>query len=147
MKPLRMSNEGPRVRSRLGWLGTVSATVLMGLSQPAVAAGSWVAQVQGVRVTMAEREVRSAPLVAPTAVPGDATLAEVSWRYRLPPGEAVRAWLCQGEACTALSGERGTTRAFSGGRVHDPLHFRFALRPGHKRMVQVQGLQLIAHYR
>ncbi len=118
----------------------------MALSQPTEAAGSWVAEVQGVRVTMAEREVRSAPLVAPTAVPGDATLAEVSWRYRLPPGEAVRAWLCQGEACTALSGERGTTRAFSGGRVHEPLHFRFALMPGHKRMIQVQGLQLIANY-
>lgn len=119
----------------------------MALSQPTEAAGSWVAEVQGVRVTMAEREVRSAPLLAPAAVPGDATLAEVSWQYRVAPGEAVRAWLCQGENCTALSGERGSTRAFSGGRVHDPLHFRFALRPGHKRMVQVQGLQLIAHYR
>ena len=134
-------------RRRLGWLGGLSALAVMALSQPTEAAGSWVAEVQGVRVTMAEREVRSAPLVAPTAVPGDATLAEVSWRYRLPPGEAVRAWLCQGEACTALSGERGTTRAFSGGRVHEPLHFRFALRPGHKRMIQVQGLQLIANYR
>ncbi|WP_218314123.1 flagellar protein FlhE [Halomonas sp. 18071143] len=133
-------------RRRLGWLGGLSALAVMALSQPTEAAGSWVAEVQGVRVTMAEREVRSAPLVAPTAVPGDATLAEVSWRYRLPPGEAVRAWLCQGEACTALSGERGTTRAFSGGRVHEPLHFRFALMPGHKRMIQVQGLQLIANY-
>lgn len=105
------------------------------------------AHTSGVRVTMADREVRSAPIAAPAAVPDAARIDSVSWQYRLPHGEQVRAWLCQAETCVPISALRGTTQALAGSMARGPLHFRFALSAGQKRMVEVQGLQLIVNYR
>lgn len=129
---------------RAGPVGLALAMVLAVGS--ALAAGSWVGTAPGVRVALAEREVASSPLVPPAGLSGG-TIDTVGWRFRLPPGVAVRARLCHAEGCMALETVQGSSRALAGLPADRPLHFRFALAPGQRQAVAVQGLQVIVNYR
>ncbi|PXX92872.1 flagellar protein FlhE [Halomonas heilongjiangensis] len=120
--------------------------VMAMVAAPVLAAGSWVASVPGVRVALAEREVASSPLAPPQAA-ADGTIDSVGWQFRLPPGGAVRARLCHAGGCITLGAGQGSSRALAGLPAATPLHFRFALAPGQRRAVAVQGLQVIVNYR
>ncbi|GHE21331.1 flagellar protein FlhE [Halomonas urumqiensis] len=113
---------------------------------PAVSAGSWVAAAPSVRVVMAEREVASAPLSSSGGqVQGE--IATITWQYQVPPGETVRARLCHADGCLPIAAPRGTSNGFAGMAADTPLEFRFALAPGQRQAVTVQGLQVIVNYR
>ncbi|MFY0989134.1 flagellar protein FlhE [Halomonas sp. C05BenzN] len=135
-----MSAVGRRCRAM------AAAVVLALLPAAALAAGSWVASVPGVRVALAEREVVSSSLTSPGPVP-DGRVDTVAWQFRLPPGTSVRARLCHPGGCIPLGAGRGSSRALAGLPADTPLHFRFALEPGQRRAVAVQGLQVIVNYR
>lgn len=125
---------------------TLLTAALGGVGSVAVAAGSWVATAPGVRVAMAEREVASAPLAAPAGLVAG-RIETLTWRYRLAPGQAVRARLCHADGCLPLSGSRGSSQALAGLPGSTSLHFRFALAPGQGKATTVQGLQVIVNYR
>ncbi|QJQ94406.1 MULTISPECIES: flagellar protein FlhE [Halomonadaceae] len=113
-----------------------------------MASGSWVVSAPSVRVAMAERETHSAPMQFSdgSAVSRGARIHSVSWQYRLPPGTQVRAWLCQENDCITLNQARGSSLALAGRSATRPMHFRFALPQGQKKMVEVRELQLIVNY-
>lgn len=123
--------------------------LLMGLfaAESMAAAGSWVLQAPSVRVAVPGRQYESAPLAAPEpdALAGR-RLVSLSWHFQLPPGRGLQSWLCQDHHCIALSATEGRPDT-SGLRLDKPLRFRFALPPGERRAVTVQGLQLILNYR
>lgn len=117
-----------------------------GLGEPARAGGSWVAEASAVRVAILGREVASETLAPPDGVAAKERIAEVRWRFRLPPGERVRARLCHPRGCVRLRGGRGTSRALAGLTAGEALHFRFERPPG-QGPVTVTGLQVIVNYR
>lgn len=135
---------GTRLRGRPAGLLAAWWLVMAMVAAPVLAAGSWVASVPGVRVALAEREVASRSMVPPQAA--DGTIDSVGWQYRLPPGGAVRARLCHVGGCITLGAGQGSSRALAGLPADTPLHFRFALAPGQRRAVAVQGLQVIVNY-
>lgn len=135
-----------RGAARLALVMTLLTAALGGVESVAAAAGSWVATAPGVRVAMATREVTSAPLVAPGGLATE-RIETLTWRYRLAPGQAVRARLCHANGCLPLSGSRGSSRALAGLSGSTTLHFRFALAPGQGKATTVQGLQVIVNYR
>lgn len=111
------------------------------------AAGSWVASAPAITVAMAGRSVASDELAPPNPeLARGQRIGRVSWQYRVPPGVAVDAWLCQGAQCVALPGPRGHTQALAGLEAQVPLHFRFALGDRRQRPVTLQGLQVIVNH-
>ncbi|WP_116474193.1 flagellar protein FlhE [Zobellella maritima] len=129
------------------WLPLLFLTTLLTATGAVAAAGSWVLQAPAVRVAVPGRQYVSAALVVPEpASLAGRRLVSLSWRYQLPTGRQLQAWLCQDERCIALSAAEGAPDT-SGLRLEVPLRFRFALPPGERQAVTVQGLQLILNYR
>lgn len=136
--------------SRLGrWVvgvGRVAGLVALVLPVLALAAGSWVATAPTMRVAMVDRESVSRSLSPPGAsVAGEIT--SVVWRYRVPPGTALRGRLCHPGRCVPLVAPRGNSEGLAGLPANQPLRFHFALASGHPQAVTVQGLQVIVNYR
>ncbi|OJA07440.1 flagellar FlhE [Halomonas sp. QHL1] len=125
----------------------LTGCLLAGLTANAQAApGSWSSQIPGLMVAMSDRASTSKMATPPTV--GNiqsGQLGRVQWQFEYPHGALLNAWLCHPEQCVALTGMRGSTAALAGRAAEEPLHFRFALRPG-QRPVRVQGLQLIVNY-
>ncbi|WP_445001219.1 flagellar protein FlhE [Halomonas mongoliensis] len=88
----------------------------------------------------------STPMRPPPGVTAG-VIREVRWRFDLPAGQAVVAWLCHQDVCVPLGSRSGITQALNGVPAATPLHFRFALAPGQRRAVQVSDLQVIVNYR
>ncbi len=118
---------------------------LLFIAAPVTAAGSWVASAPPLRVIMAERESRSAPLQPPASVT-DAKIVSLGWRFKAPPGADLRGRICQAETCVAINAMRGRSQALVGLPATKPLRFHFSLAPGQRQAVVVQGLQLIVNY-
>jgi flagellar protein FlhE len=112
----------------------------------AVADGSWVASAPPLRVIAGDRETVSDPLSPPIEVPNGSLIREVMWRIRAPVGLTVQARLCQAGDCILLPTARGRSPGLMGLPADQPLRFRFSLRPGQRRAVLVQGLQVIVNY-
>ncbi|MDR5893307.1 flagellar protein FlhE [Halomonas mongoliensis] len=110
------------------------------------AAGSWTGQAGPVRAVMVDRGMESTPMRPPPGVTAG-VMHEVRWRFGVPAGQAVVAWLCHQDGCVPLDSRSGITQALSGVPAATPLHFRFALAPGQRRAVQVSDLQVIVNYR
>lgn len=129
---------------RVGWL----ILLLLPAARAMAAAGSWVASAPAVRVAVPGRQYLSAPLGAaePERLTGQ-RLVSLSWRYQVPAGRQVQAWLCQREHCLHLSDARGKRRLWPGFSPDSQVRFRFALPSGEQRPLTVQGLQLIVNYR
>ncbi|RTR04442.1 flagellar protein FlhE [Halomonas nitroreducens] len=117
-----------------------------GLGEPALAAGSWVADAPAVRVAMVGREAASEVLAPPAGMTAERRIAEVRWRFRVPPGERVGARLCHPRGCVRLAGGRGTSQALAGMAAGEALRFHFERLPG-QGPVTVKGLQVIVNYR
>ncbi|WP_458524956.1 flagellar protein FlhE [Onishia taeanensis] len=125
----------------------VVVTLLM-MAPACLAAGSWVASAPSVTAAVPGRVASSEAISAarPSRLSGR-QVRDVAWRFRLPPGRAVRAWLCQGSECLSLATPRGRRNAPVSWQAGSPLHFRFLLPTGQRRAVTVQGLTLIVNYR
>lgn len=125
--------------------GRVACLLALIPSALALAAGSWVATAPAMRVAMVDRESVSRPLSPPGAsVAGEIT--SVVWRYRLPPGSALRGRLCHPGGCVPLVSPRGNSEGLAGLPANLPLRFHFALARGNPQAVAVQGLQVIVNY-
>lgn len=110
------------------------------------AAGSWGLTLKGPRVAGPDRIYTSRAFIPPP-VPSGVHVHRVQWRYALPPGRQLDAWLCAGSRCQALEGRRGTSHGFGGVAADAPWRFRFRLRSGHAEPVQVESLRLLVDYR
>lgn len=122
--------------------------LLLVLGSPAWAApGSWQSPLAELRLAVAGRFYHSEPATPPPLAAG-ATIVRVGWRYRLPAGRRVQAWLCQGEQCLPLgTARRGRFLAPPDWRVTRPLRLRFRLPAGEGRAVTVGAPRLTVEYR
>lgn len=112
------------------------------------APGSWVAEAPAVRLAVPGRVYQSAALSAPRPeLVAGAEIDSVRWRFELPSGRRVRAWLCRAGHCVALPGQRGRSRGLAGLAASRDLRFRFALPPGERRALPVRALQVVVNYR
>lgn len=117
------------------------------IAEQAAAAGSWVASAPSVRVTMAERESLSAPLLPPASLgEAEAEIQSVVWRFNAPPGASLKGRLCQADACIAVDQMRGRSDALAGRSAKMPLRFHFSLATDRQQAVVVRGLQIIVNY-
>ena len=134
--------------SRYWAIRFVCIAMMLGMAPACLAAGSWVANAPSVTVAVPGRVTSSEALSAanPSRLVGR-QVSEVSWRFRLPSDQAVRAWLCQGSECLSLTSPRGRRTAPMSWQAASALHFRFLLPNGQRRAVKVQGLQVIVNYR
>lgn len=125
----------------------VILSLLLPLSLPAAEAapGSWQARIPGLRLAVPGRESASVPLQPPDLA-RQRRLAEVRWRFELPAGAAVRAWLCHPERCIELPRSRGRSSALAGLDAGLPLQFRFRLAPRGEAQ-QVGAIELLVEYR
>ena len=138
-----MRRVAPVAPGRRGW---PALALLLALAAGELqAAGSWVAEAPGLRVSLAGRETASAVL-RPGGTPPEGEIISIAWRYRVPPGRDLKVRLCHPAGCVALPAMRGTTRALSGLTADAPLTFRFSL-PRDERPVKVGGLQVIVNHR
>jgi flagellar protein FlhE len=119
--------------------------MLAALALDVAAAGSWVASAPPVRVSMVERESLSAPLLPPSAL-REGKIHSLVWRFKVSPGAALRARICQAEHCITAEQMRGRSQAMAGLPATQPLHFQFSLLPQQTRAVVVGELQLIVNY-
>ncbi|MFC7368517.1 flagellar protein FlhE [Vreelandella zhaodongensis] len=150
-RPLKGHGEPVRLTAGAFILTTLNKSVLifalstlMGAAHAAV--GSWSTQLPSVLVAMSDRASSSQPIVPPAmADVGDATIGRIYWRYQVPVGVPMNAWLCHSEQCVPLPTMRGATSALAGKQIDGPMHFRFALASG-QRPVRVQELQVIVNY-
>jgi len=117
------------------------------LSAGAAVQGSWSATAAPLRVSLAGRIYRSAPLTAPGSQRiEDHVLVSVAWRYRISPATALDSWLCSGERCVALAGQRGRSQALAGMSASEVLTLRFALPAGEKQAVVVEAIQVLVDF-
>ncbi|NBC49205.1 MAG: flagellar FlhE [Gammaproteobacteria bacterium] len=93
-----------------------------------------------------DHETVSDPLSPPVEVPNGSLIREVIWRVQSPVGLTAQAQLCQAGDCILLPTARGRSPGLMGLPADQPLRFRFSLRPGQRRGVLVQGLQVIVNY-
>lgn len=134
---------------RCGEYGMLMALLLLAVSGPsahaesAAVSGSWVGQVEGLRVAVPGRDTDSRAFGG--GVPPGGRIARVAWQYTTPAGAQLDAWLCHPQRCVRLDGQRGHSEALAGLPAAQ-LHFRFRLRQG-ARPVQVSGLQVIVDHR
>jgi flagellar protein FlhE len=141
MTRCRPLNRGPGMRV---WLLLL---ILFPVAESRAAAGSWIVNAPAMRVAVPGRQYESAPLTAPDpAGMAGRQLVSLSWRYQVPSGRRLQAWLCQGVFCMVLPGERGSRQTGLPTDVSRPWQFRFELPPGERQAVRVQGLQLIVNY-
>lgn len=109
-------------------------------------AGSWSTEASGLMVAMSDRASASQALSPPPLESiAQGHIERVHWRFESPPGAGLYAWLCHGERCVELDGQRGSTKALGGLTARAPLEFRFALARG-QRPVRVKGLHVIVNY-
>ncbi|HEX5678530.1 MAG TPA: flagellar protein FlhE [Alcanivorax sp.] len=122
--------------------------LLVLLGSPALAApGSWQAPLPEMRLAVAGRFYHSEPATPPPMAEGKA-IVRVGWRYRVPAGRRVQAWLCQDGQCLPLgTARRGRFLAPPDWRVSRPLHLRFRLPAGESRAVTVATPRLTVEYR
>lgn len=130
-------------------LALTMTVAMIGAMAPALAAaaGSWVANAPSLMVIMAERESLSRPLLPPSGSAPAGAIHSIVWRFEQPPGSRLNARLCQANHCMPLSGARGQSQALAGLPADEGLRFHFSLRPGQRRAVRVEGLQVIVNYR
>ncbi len=134
--------------ARLTLAGVLLLVVLLQTGPASAAPGSWAATAAPVTVAAAGRSYRSGPLSPPRPeLVADAKITRISWRFRVPAGRSVSAWLCSGEHCEAVAGQRGSGEVLAGHAAVRPLQFRFVLGPGEQRAVAVRELQLLVDYR
>ncbi len=126
----------------------LGGVLLIVLAVPALAApGSWQSSLPESRLAVAGRFYYSEPATPPPAAEGKA-IVRVGWRYRLPAGRRVQAWLCQGGQCLPLgTARRGRFLAPPDWRVARPLRLRFRLPAGDPRAVTVGTPRLMVEYR
>ena len=126
----------------------IAGLLLLLLWSPLPAApGSWQSPLAELRLAVAGRFYHSEPATPPPMAAGDA-IVRVGWRYRLPAGRRVQAWLCQGEQCVPLgSARRGHFLAPPAWRGEQPLRLRFRLPAGERRAVTVGTPRLTVEYR
>ncbi|WP_181068200.1 flagellar protein FlhE, partial [Oceanisphaera arctica] len=104
------------------------------------AAGSWIVNAPAMQVAVPGRQYLSAELAVPESVTlADRRLVSLSWRYQVPPGRRLQAWLCQGVFCMVLPGERGSRQTGLPTDVSRPWQFRLNCRPGERQAVRVTG--------
>ncbi|WP_168709063.1 flagellar protein FlhE [Onishia niordana] len=124
------------------------AAILLGIAPVCLSAGSWVANAPAVNVAVPGRVTNSEALKAiQSARLAGRQVRDVSWQFRLPPGKAVRAWLCQGSVCMQLTTQNGRRNAPASWQAGGAIHFRFLLPNGKRRAVRVDNLQIIVNYR
>lgn len=111
----------------------------------AAASGSWQGRAPALQVARSDRDTCSQPLIPPALARGR-QLASLGWQFSSPPGAALRAWLCHPQHCTALSGNRGRTRALAGLDAGQPLQLCFRLTAAGPAQ-RVADLQLLVDYR
>jgi flagellar protein FlhE len=119
------------------------SVIVSGVS--AAAPGSWVATAPPLRVSMAERESLSAPLLPPASLTSG-EIHSVIWRFDAPAGADLSGRLCQAATCVAVGRMRGRSQAFAGLPATLPLRFHFSLASDKQRAVVVQGIQLIVNF-
>ena len=126
----------------------IAGLLLLLLGSPLPAApGSWQSPLDELRLAVAGRFYHSEPATPPPMAAG-ADIVLVGWRYRLPAGRRVQAWLCQGEQCLPLgSARRGQLLAPPAWRIERPLRLRFRLPAGDRRAVTVGTPRLTVEYR
>lgn len=133
---------------RLILAGVVLLAMSLQAGPSSAAPGSWAATAAPVTIAAAGRTYRSGLLSPPRPeLVVAARITRVSWRFRVPAGRFVKAWLCSGEHCEAVAGQRGRSEALAGHVATGPLQLRFALEPGEQRAVAVRDLQLLVDYR
>lgn len=124
------------------------AVMLLGMAPVCLSAGSWVANAPAVNVAVPGRVTHSEALEATqSARLAGRQVRDISWQFRLPPGKAVRAWLCQGSVCMRLTTQSGRRNAPASWQAGGAIHFRFLLPNGKRRAVRVDNLQIIVNYR
>ncbi|WP_424778024.1 flagellar protein FlhE [Onishia taeanensis] len=134
--------------SRYWAIRLVCVAMMLGMAPACLAAGSWVANAPPVTVAVPGRVASSEALSpAHSSRLAGRQVSEVSWRFRLPPGQALRAWLCQGSECLSLTSPRGRRSAPMSWQAGRAVHFRFLLPNGQRRAVKVESLQVIVNYR
>ena len=130
-------------------LALTMTVAMIGAMAPALAAaaGSWVANAPSLMVILAERESLSRPLLPPPGSAPAGAIHSIVWRFEQPPGSRLNARLCQANLCMPLPSARGQSQALAGLPADEALRFHFSLRPGQRRAVRVEGLQVIVNYR
>lgn len=127
--------------------GLAGVLLLLLWSPLPAAPGSWQSPLDELRLAVAGRFYHSEPALPPPMAAG-ADIVRVGWRYRLPAGRRVQAWLCQGDQCLPLgSARRGRFLAPPAWRVSRPLRLRFRLPAGERRAVTVGAPRLTVEYR
>lgn len=128
------------------WLVMALAAVSAVSAPPTwAAAGSWVAEMPGLRVAVPERDTRSSPMSAPGAIPQGARISTLQWRFETSMGQPLRAWLCHPARCIPLPSSSGRSTALAELPATVPLHFLFRL-PRGGQAVQVKGMQVIVNF-
>lgn len=100
--------------------------VLMLLSGGAYAAsGSWSADDTGPGISWRGVAASSPPLAPSGAVPAQASIREVVWRFQLlnPSPDGLRVKLCTPQRCIWLGSAHGRSNALSGTPAGAPLRF------------------------
>lgn len=110
------------------------------------AAESWSQSIDGLRVAGPDRAYESVRLVPP-AMGSDTHVVRVHWRYTLPSGRRLLAWLCAGHHCVRLQGRRGVSDGLAGTADTTPLYLRFRLPAGIRQPVRVGSIQLLVDCR
>lgn len=144
---------GPGAATARGFALNLLGASLLGLSlaSPApapgaeAAPGSWQARTPSLLLAVPGWESVSAALQPPALALGR-HLAEVRWRFSLPAGAAVKAWLCHPERCIELVRNWGGSSALAGLDAGQPLQFRFRLAP-RAEPVPVRDVELLVEYR
>lgn len=113
------------------------------------APGSWVGETAGVRLFTPGRVVQSSPIEPVGAIPPEARIHSLSWRFESPAGQPQpEVWLCHPQRCLSLATRRGRSQSLAGLLADEPLHFRFLL-PDEARPTtpfRVTALQVIVDY-
>ncbi|WP_254797418.1 flagellar protein FlhE [Geopseudomonas aromaticivorans] len=123
----------------LGGLPAVQAAAAEGAS------GSWQGRAPALLVARSDRATCAQPLTPPVLARGR-QLASLHWQFSSPPDAPLLAWLCHPQHCTALSGNRGRTRALAGLDAGQPLQLCFRL-PAAGPGLRLADLQLLVEYR
>lgn len=127
--------------------GLVALLLALLLAGQALAAGSWVAEAPPLRLSLSDRDSRSAPLAPPPGIAEGAEITRVRWRLEAPPGALPPLRLCQGSRCLPLSGARGVSEGLTGAAADRPLRLQGRLPPGRHAALTLGGIQVIVDYR
>lgn len=130
------------------WLALAVLAALPCLSRAgaeAAAPGSWQGRAPAFHVARSDARSCSQSMVPP-ALAGGRRLGSLAWRFEVPAGAVLQAWLCHPQRCIALPGGRGRSRDLAGLDAGAPLQLCFRLGEGATPR-RVGGLQLLVEYR